>query len=98
MRARALRADPHQQGVARRSRGESLAHRRMAGEIRAGAQRHRAHWLDLKRHHLAHQTFRDVDALDTAIHRAAAARNAERALVSQFAPVLQNAALAFNAD
>jgi hypothetical protein len=49
-------------------------------------------WLDLKRHHLAHQTFRDVDALDTAIHRAAAGRNAERALVSQFAPVLQNAA------
>lgn len=35
-------------------------------------------WLDLKRHHLAHQTFADVNALDKTIHTAAAARNRER--------------------
>jgi hypothetical protein len=35
-------------------------------------------WGDLKAHHLAHQTFVDVDALDRAIHQAVAALNAER--------------------
>jgi DDE superfamily endonuclease len=35
-------------------------------------------WGDLKAHHLAHQTFVDVDALDTAIHQAVGALNAER--------------------
>jgi transposase len=35
-------------------------------------------WRDLKAHHLAHKTFIDADSLDTAIHDAAAALNAER--------------------
>jgi hypothetical protein len=35
-------------------------------------------WRDLKAHHLAHQTFLDVDALDRAIHQAFAALNEER--------------------
>jgi hypothetical protein len=35
-------------------------------------------WRDLKRHHLAHQTFTDADDLDRAIHRAVARLNAER--------------------
>lgn len=35
-------------------------------------------WHDLKAHHLAHQTFADTQALDTAIHHAAQALNAER--------------------
>jgi transposase len=35
-------------------------------------------WHDLKAHHLAHQTFTDVDALDRAIHAAVTALNAER--------------------
>jgi transposase len=35
-------------------------------------------WRDLKRHYLAHRTFRDADALDTAIHRAVQALNRER--------------------
>ena len=35
-------------------------------------------WRDLKAHHLAHQTFSDAGALDTAIHEAVAALNAER--------------------
>ena len=35
-------------------------------------------WHDLKAHHLAHQTFTDVDALDREIHAAVAALNAER--------------------
>jgi transposase len=35
-------------------------------------------WRDLKAHHLAHQTFLDVDALDRAIHQAVAALNEER--------------------
>lgn len=35
-------------------------------------------WRDLKAHHLAHQTFADIDALDTAIHPAADALNQER--------------------
>jgi transposase len=36
---------------------------------------------DLKRHHLAHRTFRDAADLDHAIHQAIADLNAERALV-----------------
>src|SRR6202042_118367 len=36
-------------------------------------------WRDLKAHHLAHQTFDDIDALDDAIHQAVDALNAERA-------------------
>lgn len=39
-----------------------------------------ATWRDLKRHHLAHLTFRDTDDLDRAIHRAVAALNEERAV------------------
>jgi hypothetical protein len=35
-------------------------------------------WRDLKAHHLAHQTFKDVDALDQAIHAAVHARNQQR--------------------
>jgi transposase len=35
-------------------------------------------WRDLKAHHLAHQTFADVDALDRATHRAVELLNAER--------------------
>lgn len=35
-------------------------------------------WHDLKAHHLAHQTFTDVDALDHAIHDAVTALNSER--------------------
>jgi len=35
-------------------------------------------WRDLKRHHLAHQTFTGPTALDRAIHDAAAKLNAER--------------------
>ena len=37
-------------------------------------------WHDLKAHHLAHQTFTDVTALDRAIHTAVDALNAERAV------------------
>jgi DDE superfamily endonuclease len=35
-------------------------------------------WRDLKRHYLAHRTFRDADALDIAIHRAVQALDRER--------------------
>ena len=35
-------------------------------------------WHDLKAHHLAHQTFADIDALDQAIHDATADLNRER--------------------
>lgn len=35
-------------------------------------------WRDLKRHHLAHRTFRDPAELDTAIHAAVAELNRER--------------------
>ena len=35
-------------------------------------------WRDLKRHYLAHRTFRDADALDAAIHHAVQALNQER--------------------
>jgi DDE superfamily endonuclease len=35
-------------------------------------------WRDLKAHHLAHQTFPDSNALNTAIHQAVDALNAER--------------------
>jgi transposase len=35
-------------------------------------------WRDLKRHYLAHRTFRDADDLDAAIHHAVAALNRER--------------------
>lgn len=38
-------------------------------------------WRDLKRHHLAHRTFRDADDLDRAIHRAVAEMNRERAVM-----------------
>ena len=37
-----------------------------------------AAWRDLKRHHLAHQTFRDTADLDAAIHTAVANLNTER--------------------
>ncbi len=39
-------------------------------------------WHDLKAHHLAHQTFTDVAALDHEIHAAVEALNAERAFDS----------------
>jgi hypothetical protein len=35
-------------------------------------------WRDLKRHFLAHQTFRDLDHLDRAIHAAVDDLNKER--------------------
>lgn len=35
-------------------------------------------WRDLKRHHLAHQTFRNADHLDRAIHDAVLSLNQER--------------------
>lgn len=35
-------------------------------------------WHDLKAHHLAHQTFTDVEALDRAIHAAVTTLNTER--------------------
>jgi hypothetical protein len=35
-------------------------------------------WRDLKRHYLAHQTFRGAEDLDAAIHRAVDALNTER--------------------
>ena len=35
-------------------------------------------WRDLKRHHLAHQTFTDADHLERAIHKAVIKRNQER--------------------
>ena len=35
-------------------------------------------WRDLKAHHLAHQTFTDVNALDQAIHDAVIDLNRER--------------------
>jgi transposase len=38
-------------------------------------------WHDLKAHHLAHQTFADIDALDQAIHHAVHKLNAERTVV-----------------
>src|SRR5271166_1830072 len=38
-------------------------------------------WHDLKAHHLAHQTFTDVDALDQAIHAAVQHLNHERMVV-----------------
>jgi transposase len=37
-------------------------------------------WRDLKAHHLAHQTFTDVAALDRAIHAAVQDLNNERCL------------------
>ena len=37
-----------------------------------------ATWRDLKRHHLAHRTFRNTDDIDQAIHQAMAALNKER--------------------
>ena len=38
-------------------------------------------WHDLKAHHLARQTFADVDALDRAIHHAVDELNAERTVL-----------------
>ena len=35
-------------------------------------------WRDLKRHHLAHRTFRNTDEMDCAIHQAVANLNRER--------------------
>ena len=35
-------------------------------------------WHDLKAHHLAHQTFDDIDDLDRAIHQAVGELNTER--------------------
>ena len=38
-------------------------------------------WRDLKRHHLAHRTFRDADELNQAIHQAVTLMNAERTIM-----------------
>ena len=38
-------------------------------------------WRDLKRHHLAHRTFRDADELDQAVHQAVTWMNAERTVM-----------------
>ena len=38
-------------------------------------------WRDLKRHHLAHRTFRNADELDQAIHQAITRMNAERTIM-----------------
>jgi transposase len=38
-------------------------------------------WYDLKAHHLAHQTFADIDALDGAIHQAVEELNSERTVL-----------------
>ena len=40
-----------------------------------------ATWRDLKRHHLAHRTFRDTNDLDQAIHQALSALNKERTVM-----------------
>lgn len=50
-----------------------------------------ATWRDLKRHHLAHRTFRDTSDLDRAIHEAVAEMNRERAGVHP-CPILPRAA------
>ena len=44
-------------------------------------------WGDLKAHHLAHQTFKDVEALDRAIHAAVEALNRERVVVDSLVKV-----------
>ena len=49
--------------------------RRQAGAPGLGVERAEG---DLKAHHLAHQTFKDIDALDQAIHAAVHARNQQR--------------------
>ena len=43
-------------------------------------------WRDLKAHHLAHQTFADLDALDRAIHHAVDELNAERTVLPLVEP------------
>ena len=39
-------------------------------------------WHDLEAHHLAHQTFTDIDVLDREIHTVVAALNIERTIDS----------------
>ena len=71
--------DPHQQTLARRpGRPRTLAHRRVAAEIRPELSEIEPVWRDLKAHHLAHQTFADLPALDQAIHDAVIDLNRER--------------------
>ena len=41
-------------------------------------------WRDLKRHHLAHRTFRNTDELDQAIHQAVILMNAERTIMHPY--------------
>ena len=55
-----------------------LAHRRVVTQVRSGMNDIEAVWRDLKAHHLAHQTFADLDALDSAIRQAVDALNHER--------------------
>jgi transposase len=50
----------------------------VAAEIRPELNDIEAVWRDLKRHHLAHQTFAGPDDLDRAIHDAVAELNTER--------------------
>ena len=76
------RGRPHQQtrdGGAGHPR--PLAHRRVAAQIRARTERHRDRLARPQAHHLAHQTFDDIDALDNAIHQAVDALNDERTAV-----------------
>jgi hypothetical protein len=49
-----------------------------AEKVRTSIVRRSPVWRDLKAHHLAHQTFKDIDALDQAIHAAVHARNQQR--------------------
>jgi hypothetical protein len=48
-------------------------------------------WRDLKRHHLAHHTFRDTDDLEQAIHEAVPTLNEERAVMHPCQNLLQAA-------
>jgi transposase len=45
-------------------------------------------WHDLKAHHLAHQTFTDIAALDNAIHIAVEDLNRERMVLPSAMPRL----------
>ena len=72
-------SDPLQQTLARRpGRPRTLAHPRVAAEIRPELNEIEPVWRDLKAHHLAHQTFTDIAALDQAIHDAVIDLNRER--------------------
>jgi hypothetical protein len=50
----------------------------VAAQIRPELNDIKVVWHDLKAHHLAHQTFTDIAALDHAIHTAVSDLNRER--------------------